>query len=464
MFKFSFKNRLAFHFLVSTALIIAMFFVLIYTTVKYTIYSDVNKDIEVEIKLVFSETKFSNDIRSWIDKEEWEEREHNLIAVDPVFIQIYNPQGVAIEKSPNLKKDNLPFNPEKTEKFYSDTHLKNQPIRQVQVPIFSNGKILGFLLIAKSLKQENIVMDNLAIILCLSYGIMLFSFFFTASFIAGESIKPIAQITDTASIITTENLKSRIPLPQHRDELYVLSQTINELLDRIEAAVEREKQFTSDASHELRTPLAVLKGTLEVLVRKPRNQAEYEEKINYCINEVDRLNHLADELLLLARFENQKHNTKKEPVFLNALILDMLARFSQKINLKKLTIKYEFEKEYYVISDEYLVSIVLSNLLSNAIKYSNEKGEIVLAFTETSKYLTVTITDNGIGIHKADLNKIRQPFYRSKVVDNPDIKGVGLGLSIVDRLCGLLQIELAIKSKIAMGTTVSLKFPRSNSA
>ena len=86
--------------------------------------------------------------------------------------------------------------------------------------------------------------------------------FFIARFIAGRSIKPVTLITETSSRITKDNLKDRIILPQNKDELFVLSKTINDLLDRIENAVEREKQFTSDASHELRTPLTVLKGTL----------------------------------------------------------------------------------------------------------------------------------------------------------------------------------------------------------
>jgi signal transduction histidine kinase len=460
MFKLSFKNRLAFNFLISTALIVALLFIAIYKTVEYSVYSDINSDIENEVKLHFSEMNFVNDIFQWIDIKEWKEREHNEIKIDPVFVQIYNPDGLAVEKSPNLKKDNLKLHKSKKDKFFFDTELNKQFIRQVQVPIYRNNKIMGFLLIAKSLEEENIVMGNLSRILLLSYIIVLFSFFFITRFIAGKSIKPITQITNTASIISTENLKSRISLPHYKDELFVLSKTINDLLDRIENAVEREKQFTSDASHELRTPLAILKGTLEVLIRKPRNQEEYVEKVNYCIKEVDRLNHLVDELLLLARFENQKLNTKNESVFLNALVLDILTRYSQIIKEKKLKIKYNFEKDYYVNSDEYLIAIIISNLLSNAIKYSKAEGAIELEFSESNQRLVGTITDNGIGIPKADFDKILNPFYRSKFLEHPEIKGVGLGLSIVNRLCALLNIEFSIKSKVHIGTTVTFKFPK----
>jgi signal transduction histidine kinase len=199
---------------------------------------------------------------------------------------------------------------------------------------------------------------------------------------------------------------------------------------------------------------------LEVLVRKPRNQTEYVDKINFCIKEVDRLNHLVDELLLLARFENQKLNAKNESVYLNALALDILTLYAQSINEKKLVVKYDFAKDYYTHSDEYLLSIIISNLLSNAIKYSNENDTIEILFTERKDKLICTISDTGIGIPKEDLDKITNPFYRSQAYNHPEIKGIGLGLSIVNRLCTLLKIEFSIESQEKKGTKVSLKFPK----
>lgn len=458
--KISYKNRLAFNFLVGAALIVALIFIVIYTTVKFSVYREINFGIETEVKMIFSEMNLENEIHRWIDTKEWEEKEHNQIGIDPVFVQIFDPNGISIQKSLNLKKDNLKLDKLLTSKFYLDTELNNRLIRQVQVPIYQEKRIIGFLLIAKSLEEESVLMKNLRNTLLLSYIIVLFSFFLITRFIAGKSIKPITEITKTASIISTENLKSRIELPQFKDELFILSKTINDLLDRIENAVEREKQFTSDASHELRTPLAVLKGTLEVLVRKPRNQTEYVDKINFCIKEVDRLNHLVDELLLLARFENQKLNAKNESVYLNALALDILTLYAQSINEKKLVVKYDFAKDYYTHSDEYLLSIIISNLLSNAIKYSNENDTIEILFTERKDKLICTISDTGIGIPKEDLDKITNPFYRSQAYNHPEIKGIGLGLSIVNRLCTLLKIEFSIESQEKKGTKVSLKFPK----
>jgi signal transduction histidine kinase len=197
---------------------------------------------------------------------------------------------------------------------------------------------------------------------------------------------------------------------------------------------------------------------MEVLIRKSRNQNEYEEKIRFCISEVDRLNHIVDQLLLLARFENQKQNVKQESIYLNALILDNLTRFSEKTERKKLKIKADFTDDYYIQSDNYLVSIIFSNLISNAIKYSNDKGEILLQLDKTPTEIIFTISDYGVGILEQDLNKIFNSFYRSDVSNHPEIKGTGLGLSIVKRLCDILNFNIEVFSKINKGTKIKLSF------
>ena len=312
---------------------------------------------------------------------------------------------------------------------------------------------------AMSLEDAKMVLHNLFQILIFSYPLILFLLFIIARLIAGRSIKPISSIIKTSNIITKDNLKSRIPLPQNRDELYILSQTINNLLDRIENTIEREKQFTSDASHELRTPLTVIKGTLEVLIRKPRNQEEYLEKINFCVSEVNRLNHLVDELLLLARFENQNQSLKIEKVCLNATILDAISRYSSQIQEKKIHITTEFIKEYYVNSDAYLLSIIINNLVSNALKYSNKNTTLNIVLTDKKEGIECQIIDSGIGIPEEDLKKIFNQFYRSKSIEHSGIKGTGLGLSIVKRLSTLLHIDIKIISKENTGTTVFLSFP-----
>lgn len=457
MFSFSFKNRIAFNYIVSGSVLIAIVFLFIYSIVKYSVNKHVNEEIHEELYKHLDDVSTDSNDTYLIQVDQWRAREHNSISVNPVFVQFYDNNKEIIDKSPNLKSSNLKLFPNSNDEFI-DTKLNNIPVRQIQTAIVNKGEVVGFLVVAMSLEDFEIVLI-LKNILLITFPLILILLFLIARFFAGRSIKPVRTIIDTSNQITKDNLKTRIPLPQNKDELYVLSENINNLLNRIESAIDREKQFTSDASHELRTPLAVIKGTMEVLIRKPRNQQEYEEKIQFCISEVDRLNHMVDQLLLLARFENQKQNVKEETIYLNALILDNLTRFSEKTESKRLKIKTDFSEDYYIQSDNYLVSIIISNLISNAIKYSNDNGEIVLRLEKTPTEISFTILDNGVGISELDLNKIFNSFYRSDVSNHPEIKGTGLGLSIVKRLCDLLKIKISVESRINEMTKFNLIFP-----
>ncbi|QSB25162.1 HAMP domain-containing sensor histidine kinase [Flavobacterium sp. CLA17] len=458
MAQLSFKNRIALNYIITTGLLILVVFFTLYSIVKHSVYSHIDEDINIEIQNHLEEIREVNGVVILVDKEEWEEREHNTVDINPVFVQFLDTHKKTIEKSPNLKTETLRFD-DSIENFeLFDTKIGNNIIRQVQVPIFIKSKSIGYLIIGMSLTNSRVVLNNLFEIMCLAFPVILLLLFFIARFFAGRSIKPINAITNTSKIITKDNLKTRIPLPKTKDELYTLSKTINNLLSRIEDAIEREKQFTSDASHELRTPLTVIKGTLEVLIRKPRDNKEYEDKINFCIAEVDHLNMLVDQLLLMARFENKKADLKYESVYLNALILDVLTLNSEKISTKNLKVNFDAEEDYFINSDNYLVITILRNIISNALKYTNRDGEVSILLSHQNEKTICKISDNGIGIAKEDIEAIFNPFFRSDSSGHPEIKGTGLGLSIVKRLSEMLHISFEIESKIGEGTTVSLSF------
>lgn len=459
MQQLSFKNRIASHYIITTALLIAVVFFVIYFSVRFSVYSHINDDIQSESAKHLTEISVNNNDFHLLHKNEWLEREHNTIDVNPVFVQFIDENKKLVEKSPNLKRSNLRFNSQISSGQLYDYKLDGKLIRQTQLPIYQEKSIVGYVMVAMSLENAQMVLRDLLEVLLIAYPSILGVLFLIARIIAGRSIKPINTIMTTSDAITKDNLKSRIVLPKTKDELYVLSKTINNLLDRLENAIEREKQFTSDASHELRTPLTVIKGTLEVLTRKPRTTQEYEDKINFCITEVNHLNHLVDQLLLLARYENEKQSLKIESVYLNALFLEVIARQSVLIESKGITITTLFKDDFYCESDQHLLAIIINNLISNALKYSKENGVIEIELRQNLHQIECTISDSGIGIPKADLEKVFQPFFRSNAIAiSPDIKGVGIGLSIVQRLCSLLSIEVKITSEENIGTQVNLSF------
>lgn len=456
-FNFSFKNRIAFNYILSGSILIAVVFLFIFQIVKYSVNEHVNEEIQEELNKHVDDVSIDEHDTYLIQVDQWKAREHNSVAVNPVFVQFYDYNKQLIDKSPNLKSSELKLYEDSKNNVFLNERLNNNPIRQIQTAIINENKVVGYVVVAMSLEDFEIV-DILKKILLISLPIILILLFLIARFFAGKSIKPVSTIIETSSQITKDNLQTRIPLPVNKDELYTLSENINNLLDRIENAVLREKQFTSDASHELRTPLAVIKGTLEVLVRKPRTAEEYNEKINYCIREVDRINNMVDQLLLLARFENQKQNIKTEEIYLDALILDNLSRFSTQIKAKELLISTDLKQDCVLKSDNYLLSIIFNNLISNAIKYSKNDGKIELKLHSEFNKILFTIKDSGVGISKEDLDKIFNSFYRSNPSNHPEIKGTGIGLSIVKRLCDLLNIEINFDSSLEIGTAVSLIF------
>jgi signal transduction histidine kinase len=454
----SFKNNIAFNFTLSTALMVAGIFILIYYIVNLTVFSRLEKDIKFEADKHFHEVGIQNGKPYFLDKSEWLEREHLMLELNPVFVQIVDLRGNILDKSPNLKSSSLQPDFSKPENTYFKSTLLGKSIAQIQLGIKQNKINTGYLLIAIPIDGSDAVLFNLKTVLLISYPAILVILFLITRIIAGRSIQPVLTVIDTASKITNENMSSRIPLPANKDELNKLVVTINNLMDRIESAVDREKQFTSDASHELRTPLAVIKGTLEVLIRKPRTTQEYITKVRYCIREMDRINQLVDQLLLMARFESQKTALDWQQVDLTKITESLLERQQTLLLEKGLAVKFEVKEHDYVYSDPYMTDIIIENLISNAIKYSRDQGQLIIGISRNTTHLIYTITDHGIGIAADEIQKIQEPFYRSEPLQHPEIKGTGLGLSIVKRMCELLKIDFSIQSEPNQHTTVTLLF------
>jgi len=455
----SFRNRIAAYYLFTTALIIALIFISIYFIVYKTVFSHLKDDLDSELK------ELNNSIVVYGDSEiifanpfEWEEGEHKQIEVNPTFIQVSNKFEKTIKKTSNLLNDSLLVDKKLLTKSYSITHLSKSPIYQVQYPIVNvKNEILAYLLVAVPLQESEIVLENLQKALLISYPIILIILFLTTRYIAGKSIAPINNVITTANKITRENLRERILFPENKDEIYLLVSTINELLNRLEDNLLREKQFTSDASHELRTPLSVIKGTLEVLIRKPREIQQYEEKVNYCIRETDRMTKLIDQLLLLARYDSGKVVPNKIQVDLKVLAADIVDRLNPNITDKNMNVIFNDDVSAIVAVDPSMIDIVFENLINNAIKYSDSNKNIEIGFNNNPDFLICSIKDQGYGMKEEQINQIFDRFYRNDDSRNSEVGGFGLGLSIVKKLCEIQGINIKVETKIGLGTTFYLQ-------
>lgn len=183
------------------------------------------------------------------------------------------------------------------------------------------------------------------------------------------------------------------------------------MLGRLEQALQREQQFTSDTSHELRTPLAVLRGTLEVLIRKPRTAEEYEQKVKTALGSIDRMSTMIDQLLALARVENGK-NLVKEELELIAFLEELADQFSLE-KQQKVVFQSLLSLPIYVRTNEKSLEMILGNLLENAIKYSQAGDEVFLRVGR-EKEAFIEVVDSGCGIAPEQLDQIFDPFLGQK--------------------------------------------------
>lgn len=453
--KLSFKKRIALFNTLAVAITTAIVFIIIYVVVHVSSYRHLDSDILLEKEEIINTLDWKDDSIIINKMPEWEEAEHKKVEVNPTFIQIVDNKEKMIFKSANLQANHFLFNPGNDKGYFYNTEIDKQKLRLGQFPVKNDeGIIIGQLTIGVSQQESYYVLNNLLITLCISFPILLITLYLVIYFAASKSIAPVHQLIRTASGINDSNIDTRLPLPENEDELYQLASTINELLSRIDNSIQQQKQFTADASHEIRTPLTAIRGTLEVLLRKKREPEQYEEKIKEVIAQTDRLNHLLDQLLQLARLESGSIN--KETINLHKILKEAERKFDKQIQEKAIHVTSSITDSVTVDATPFFLSVMIDNLLSNAVKYGAANGQVIFSWDSNAK--TFSITNDGSEIAQQQLPLLFNRFYRTDDSRSSFVSGSGLGLAIVKKLADLQQIAITVSST-AGSTTFSLKFP-----
>ena len=371
-----------------------------------------------------------------------------------------DPHGRIVRKSGNLFQDELQFDSLQTGGRFFNAKLSRAPVRQVQIAIVNAaGAPVGYIILAAPLKDAELVLNNLLAVLAVLFPIIQVVLFWISRLMAGRSILPVENIITTAERITRENLRERMDLPVHQDELYRLSATINQLLDRLEDSLLREKQFTADASHELRTPLSAVMGTLEVLARKPRSVEHYQTRIGESIRELKRMSDLIDRLLMLARYDSEKLKPQLKPVEMRALIGGVVARLADFAAEKKIAIEVHPGPPCAALADAAMTGIIVENILSNALKYARPSTTVEIDIQPHASGVFCRFTDQGPGIDAEKTEAVFGRFYRTDDSRNSAEGGFGLGLSIVRKLADLQGFRINLNSEKGIGTTLEMVIP-----
>lgn len=245
--------------------------------------------------------------------------------------------------------------------------------------------------------------------------------------LAGLSLRQVESMRRRAAAISAEIPGERLPVPPTGDELERLGETLNAMLDRLEVALERERDFVADAGHELRTPLALLRTELELALRHAESPAELREAVRRSSQEVDRLTQLAEDLLLIARSERGKLPLRLETIDAGELVDSVASRFEWRAEEADRSLVCENEAGARIRGDRLRLEQALANLVDNALRYGD--GRVRLGVTTANGRVELHVQDDGLGFPPEFLEHAFERFTRPR--RGREGSGAGLGLAIV---------------------------------
>jgi len=246
--------------------------------------------------------------------------------------------------------------------------------------------------------------------------------------IAALALRPTGEITGQAEAISAGTLSERITAHADVEEFSRLVTVLNGMLDRLDGAFRVQRQFTADASHELRAPLTVLKGDIDVALKRDRSAPEYRETLVRCREEVERLTRLCGDLLALARSDAALPLEHVTEVDLRAVLQRTLDRFQPAAAARAVRLSAA-AGEAVVFGDDQILERVIGNLIDNAVKHAKPGGAVQAQLLQTAELVTLTVRDDGPGISDEHAKRLFVRFFRGDPARGRG-DGTGLGLAI----------------------------------
>ncbi|MGH9799022.1 MAG: sensor histidine kinase, partial [Blastocatellia bacterium] len=400
----------------------------------------------------------------------------DLLPLAPHVVQIINEQGRITDPDMETRKDHLPININALMKLevgktdFSSVRLESGEslrvaTRRVKDP---EGNETYFIRLGQSLFAMESARRRALLVLGIAIPLALLLGSFGGLLLANQALSPVDRITSAAEQIAKGDLSERVPMPAgdsaKMDEIGRLAGTFNHMISRLQAAFERQKQFTSDASHELRTPLAVMRGDMEIALRRERAPEEYQRVLGSSLEEIVRLTRLIEDLLMLARADSGRVELRCEPVDLNKLCQQMVEYISPLAEQRQQILNYNTaDADVFINADLQRIKQMLLNLLDNAIKYTEPGGKVALSLKVENNQAVITVADTGRGIPTEDLPHIFERFFRrSAKTSDRSAAGFGLGLSIVKWIVDSHGGQIETESRQGQGTTFVVKLPLPN--
>lgn len=331
--------------------------------------------------------------------------------------------------------------------------------RVITFPLDSETKPVLFLQIAAPMVTFETQVEQFKNILTFGLPAVLFIAILAGLYFTSRALRPVQEIIQFTHHLDASDLHERIPLPQTQDEIRTLAETLNQMLERIEKSFESQERFVADASHQLLTPLTILKGEIELHQKKLDADLPTKALFKSLLQEVDNLAKIVKDMLLLARIDAGESAISFSEIYIDEILIDVIARLQKIANAKNIQIKLDFnnqEKRAAVKGDSDLISNLITNLIENAIKYSNQNEPIHVTLEWTEAESTLNVEDFGVGIPEKLFPQMFNRF--SRLDSSSKTKGFGLGLAIAQKIAHLHGADIRFVPKATQGALAKLSF------
>jgi len=472
----SLRFKLTVWYVLILAILLGSFSSFLYFTLSNILYRSVDNKLRSLAGLIASESASPLSNFGFGDMDQTLEASVNVKPIGK-FIQVLDESGRIGQKSDNLKNVQLPISlsalrnaSNGIESFETRHSFGNTPLRILTLPVIEGNHIARIVQVASSLEDVEDALNTLFIILIITVPSALVLASLGGQFLANKALKPVDHITQTARLITSQNLNQRIKPLKVKDEISRLIETFNEMISRLDKSFQQIKQFSSDASHELKTPLTILKGEMEVALRKERAAQEYEQILRSNLEEINRMSTIVEDLLLLSKTEFEEVPLHKEHVHLTEILRDVVVQVTILAQAKQIHIHMSnSDGDITVLGDALRIRELLLNLIENGIKYTPERGSVSITLETEKKpegsaggpigFVKIIVSDTGIGIEKKDQEKIFDRFFRVDKARSREQGGSGLGLSICKWIVEAHQGEISVESELGRGSSFIVKLP-----
>jgi len=378
-----------------------------------------------------------------------------LIIGDPYGKILYQSQDIGANK--NTITDLLEKSANIIRPTFVNHNIGATPLRFGVFPAERDGQLQAIVLMGQPMDVIQKSLNTLTLTLVSVYFALLVLTGVGGFILARKALSPIAQVSKQLKKISAENLKDRVPEPKTGDEIEELSQTFNSLLDHLDQAFVRERQFIGDVAHELKTPVATLKGGIEVTMSKDRTKEEYKQAFSETLIDVNRLSSTIKNILDLAWIGADNVSLGDNHFNLSDSLAELKEIAAKLAAQKHITLKGEIALGIEVGGAEDKISRAVLNIIDNAIKYTPAGGSLTLSLRRKKGNAVIEVKDTGIGIPETELERIFERFYRgSKAVKT---LGSGLGLAITQGIVNAHHGEIQVTSKVGKGTLVLITFP-----